>query len=339
MGFVTDMLGLSGGSDFKAKAPDIMTTDYRDAIKGSLGNVTGGEPRKGQMDLIKVLQAAMTGEGPSLAQEQLKSATNRNMQQAAAFGGSQRGISPALMARQILQNQSAINQNSAGQAAELRAQEDVTNKNLLSNVLSGTRGQDVGEVGTLGGLQNTQSGIQTSGQLGADQINAKTAQDNAKAKSGAIGGLINGVASVAGNLGNIFGAGGGEGTGGGGGGPGLGVDTSMGNIGKTPLFNEGGFVEAYKSYKKGGKVPGHAEAPGDSPKNDTVKAMLSPDEIVIPRSISHDPEAAKEFVEHVNNGQRSKGSKAKGYARVLEAHRELTKELKKMAEGGLVEEC
>lgn len=38
---------------------------------------------------------------------------------------------------------------------------------------------------------------------------------------------------------------------------------------------------------KGGEVPGKAKVKGDSQKNDTVPAMLSPDEVVIPRSVMH----------------------------------------------------
>lgn len=37
--------------------------------------------------------------------------------------------------------------------------------------------------------------------------------------------------------------------------------------------------------KSGGQVPGHAQVPSDSPKNDTVHAQLSPGEVVIPRSM------------------------------------------------------
>jgi hypothetical protein len=37
---------------------------------------------------------------------------------------------------------------------------------------------------------------------------------------------------------------------------------------------------------KGGQVPGNAPVPGDSPKNDTVSAKLSPREIVLPRSVT-----------------------------------------------------
>jgi len=49
----------------------------------------------------------------------------------------------------------------------------------------------------------------------------------------------------------------------------------------------------------GAIVPGHAMAPGDNYKNDVVHAMLSPDEVVVPRSIMIRPDAperAKEFI-------------------------------------------
>lgn len=47
----------------------------------------------------------------------------------------------------------------------------------------------------------------------------------------------------------------------------------------------------------GGKIDGDAPVPGDSPKNDTVPAMLSPGEIVIPRSAVRSPEKILAFLE------------------------------------------
>jgi hypothetical protein len=47
----------------------------------------------------------------------------------------------------------------------------------------------------------------------------------------------------------------------------------------------------------GGKIEGKAKVPGDHEANDTVPAMLSPGEIVIPRSKASDPAKAKEFVD------------------------------------------
>lgn len=50
---------------------------------------------------------------------------------------------------------------------------------------------------------------------------------------------------------------------------------------------------------KGGKIPGKAPVKGNSPNNDTVPAMLSPGEIVVPRSHSSDPEKAAAFARAV----------------------------------------
>jgi hypothetical protein len=73
------------------------------------------------------------------------------------------------------------------------------------------------------------------------------------------------------------------------------------------LFAEGGQVgnlkENYgRNMKSGGHVHGKAKVKGDSYSNDTVKAMLSPGEIVIPRSIAQGqnaPDKARAFVEAV----------------------------------------
>lgn len=52
----------------------------------------------------------------------------------------------------------------------------------------------------------------------------------------------------------------------------------------------------FLSLDSGGKVPGHAPAPGDSSQNDVVPAMLSPGEMVVPRSVvSQGPEAIAHF--------------------------------------------
>lgn len=49
--------------------------------------------------------------------------------------------------------------------------------------------------------------------------------------------------------------------------------------------------------KDGGEVPGKAKVAGDSPKNDTVNAKLSPGEVVAPRSAMTDDEEFNKFME------------------------------------------
>lgn len=50
--------------------------------------------------------------------------------------------------------------------------------------------------------------------------------------------------------------------------------------------------------KLGGHVGGEAQVPGDSEQNDTVPAMLSPGELVIPRSVPKDGKHMEEFARH-----------------------------------------
>lgn len=58
-------------------------------------------------------------------------------------------------------------------------------------------------------------------------------------------------------------------------------------------FNKGGMAES------GGKVNGAAKVSGDSLKNDTVPTMLSPGEIVLPRSVAQHPNAPEEAAKFV----------------------------------------
>lgn len=64
-------------------------------------------------------------------------------------------------------------------------------------------------------------------------------------------------------------------------------------------------------HAKGGAVPGKAPIRGDNAKNDTVPAMLSPGEIVLPRSVtqSKDPvKAAADFVAEKLRSQKGSGN-------------------------------
>lgn len=70
----------------------------------------------------------------------------------------------------------------------------------------------------------------------------------------------------------------------------------------------GGMIESdlpLLKYMSGGQVDGQAKHPGDDERNDTVPAVLSPGEIVIPRSIaSSSDEAILDFVRHVKKASK-----------------------------------
>lgn len=86
---------------------------------------------------------------------------------------------------------------------------------------------------------------------------------------------------------------------------------------------QGGPV-SFQQMLAGGNVPGQAQSHGDSKKNDTVPTMLSPGEIVLPRSVTEGPNMEKKAIEFLRH---LKG-KGQGFGDVAEA--------RKMNKGGRV---
>lgn len=88
----------------------------------------------------------------------------------------------------------------------------------------------------------------------------------------------------------------------------------------------------------GGEVPGVAKVQGDHPANDTVPAMLSPGEIVVPRSAAKSSTKAKAFIDAVMNGDKDEDEEP-SYADVVAVQRHLNKRImniEKMWYGGCV---
>lgn len=85
----------------------------------------------------------------------------------------------------------------------------------------------------------------------------------------------------------------------------------------------------------GGVIEGQAKHDGDTEANDTVPAMLSPGEIVIPRTKSVDADKAKEFIDHLAStkqiqGEGSEEPKEVTYADVLAMQKQLAQMIKKL---------
>ena len=103
------------------------------------------------------------------------------------------------------------------------------------------------------------------------------------------------------------------------------------------LMNAGGGLAGMALMaSEGGVIPGQAKLDGDHKENDTIPAMLSPGEIVIPRSHAKSSDLAKEFIDHLM--AHKKGTDGKGYGKILEAHRKLETRIsaleKHLAKGG-----
>lgn len=367
-----------GNSNFNATAPTISTQDYHPQITKLQGQQQ--DVYNQQQNLAQALLNQSQGVGPNPAQAQLAQNTGANNQAQSALMASQRGAgaNPALIARQAAMQGAQQQQTAAGQAATLGAQQQLQSQQALAQQQAQMANQALqGESIQQGGLaaQNT---AQTTGQLGAQNVNANVAGQNAATQGGILGGLIGGGGAILGgllnkggevqklavggqvndnigianfqaptainpiggydysqsnnNLGKGLGAGlGGLASGIGDWGAGLGAlgegtydgITMAGGAGDTiPLIeagtlaaSKGGQIPFSTALLNGGSVPGKPKVQGDSPKNDTQPTMLSPGEVVLPRSVTQSPDAAKkaeEFMKHLK-------SKKKGYGSVADA--------------------
>ena len=93
---------------------------------------------------------------------------------------------------------------------------------------------------------------------------------------------------------------------------------------------QGAGALAGKMFAEGGVVPGKAEVDGDSYANDKVPAMLSPGEVVIPRSKADDPDKAKEFIDSIMTEESGEDAKEVTYADVLAMQKQLAEMIKKL---------
>lgn len=301
IGAVTGALGGGGGGGFQAEAPKLIEHNYLQDLGNALTPLTNGlssatNTGTRQKSLADMLEEQSRGGGPSVAQNQLQAATDRTGQQAAGLIASQRGLNPALAARQVLQQQASANQAAANQSAQLRAQEMLNARQLLGQNLASQRSQDIGQyqaagdvANVIGTLQNNQNANRNNGASAANQTNAQMAGTSASMGKDLLGGIAGGISTAL---------------------PGIGKMISPLFASKPPAANSAGGNFGGGSTMvaaQGGKVPGQPEVSGDSPKNDKVPAWLSPGEIVIPRSIAHDPDAARDFVAKVNAKKYSDG--------------------------------
>jgi hypothetical protein len=266
-----------------------------------------------QQNLANQLALNAAGQGaPSVAQAQLAQNTGQNVASQAALAAGVRGANAnsGLIARQAGMTGATAQQQGIGQAATLGAQEQqMATQNLMNQQaqMAGLATNQVGQQANLlnsansGALQNQGQILNTIGQQNAQ--NQQNTQWGAGILGGALnaagpamsvlgGGLMSAMAPAASNAGSA-GALGSSG----------GVATQ-----RMPFFSGGEVKATVAPVAKGPKslfaqhLAQGGLVKGDHPANDVVPAMLSPGEVVIPRSVmqSKDPaKAAQAFVQAV----------------------------------------
>lgn len=261
-----------------------------------------GDLYASQRSLAQELVNQQAGLGPNPAQTQYQMNQQANIANAQGLIASQRGLNPALAARMGANIAAASNQKAALGSALLQQNQQLQATQNLGSLYGQMQA---------GNLDQQQ--LYTNAEAARQGINQKVASQNAQTNAQLASGIMQGVGS-----GFAMGA--------------SALGKSSGGSGGTAMA--GGPMDAGSPYSgsmyasEGGKVPGKAKVSGDSSANDTVHAMLSPDEIVIPRSKAKDPEKAKEFIDHLLKSKSDSGEDGSGYGSVLELRRK-NKELEK----------
>ena len=152
--------GILGTSSYKPRTftadPNAFKNEYAKgnqeqlaaALQGSQGRMgaLGQEDpfRNQQLQLANALQAQAYGTGPSIAQNQLKQATQQNIANMQGAIASNRSVNPGLAMRMAGQNTGMLNQQAELNAADLALKEQQMGQQQLGNVLGMGRQGDVG---------------------------------------------------------------------------------------------------------------------------------------------------------------------------------------------------
>ena len=308
MGFISSLFGGQASYQAQGVTPDQLQQSLQQAQAGigqqqQFTNALqglGGAGIQAQQAGLAGLQGVANGTGPNPAMAMLNQQTGQNVAQQAALMASQRGVgsNAGLLARQAAQQGANIQQNAIGQGASLQAQQQLNALGQLGQQGAAATGQQQAGLGQLLGAQQNLSGQYGQNLQNQQGINAQIASGNADRAQAATMGVL-GLAH-GGSIPNMSD---------GGSVPNLGISPDFSNIGKAPdslgqatdqptstlgkalsgLKMAGAFMS------DGGHVPGKPRVFGDSEANDTVPAMLSPGEIVVPRTKAKDPKAAAKF--------------------------------------------
>lgn len=149
-----------------------------------------------RLDVLKQMGLAATGQGPSLAEAQLKAAQDRNLAQQLAAVQAQRGGNSALQQRSLLQNMGAAGRDLAQQAAISRLQERDQFLNQAQLADQGLRTDIAGKLNLDLMPKQSLQGWEMQRVAARNQAQAQ----NAAAQNAMTGALIGGASSVLGGM-------------------------------------------------------------------------------------------------------------------------------------------
>lgn len=209
---------------------------------GNFQNIQGQ-----QQQLANQLGQQAQGQGPNPAQAQFAQNSANNISAQAALQAGQRGSSAnaGMAARQAGQAGGAMQQNAAGQAATLQAQQQLAAQQQQAALFGQMGGQNIGEQQSNAGMFGAAAGANNQQNMGninnaamMQGINATVSQNNANAVNNTQGGIFGAMS--------------------------LGFGAKGGKVGNLPHYDEGGDVGG----DSGGDSGGDDSSGGDNDSSD-----------------------------------------------------------------------
>lgn len=189
-----------------------MSAQLESERRATGSNLTGA--RSQQQQLVGALQRQAAGQGPSIAEAQLRQAQDRSLSQQLAAAAAARGGNAALNQRSLARQAAASNQNIAQQAAQARMAEQLQAQQQLGQLTGQIRGQDLSQqqaalqgvlssqnlIGSLArfedqSLQDLER-LKSQNALGISGLSQQARAANAAANNQLTGGLIQGGAAA-----------------------------------------------------------------------------------------------------------------------------------------------
>lgn len=303
-----------------------------------------------QNQVYNQLQGVVNGTGPNPAQAMLNQSTGQNVANQAALMAGQRGAgaNPGLIARQAAQQGANLQQQAAGQGATMQAQQSLNALNQVGGLANTMAANQIGQQNANVASQQNEQNILQGANTASNAVQGQLANTKVGQQGGLLGGVMNGIGGITGlfagggevNNGSAFGpqsmfaqaliA------------PQTVVPT-FAQADSSALFGQNrkkkeainpmegaqniapvGFSDPMPTnmmnaakggnvgdkLKQGGHVPGKAQVKGDSYKNDTINAKLSPGEVVIPKSVMESKDPVRGSAEFVRAIMAKKGKTA-----------------------------
>lgn len=198
---VTDIMGGTGSTAGVFGLGQYKTSPYKFneanfSAEGLKSYEQEQEARKKQAEFGELLAAQMRGEGPSLAQNQLKQAVDRATAEQASLAASNRGVNPALAARIQAQTTAANQQQAAADAATLRAQEQLAAQQQYGQNVAGLRSGDLTATDRDLGAKVTREQLGVQDKVGTDSLNQSAYESASKRRGDFISGIAEGLTSI-----------------------------------------------------------------------------------------------------------------------------------------------